>query len=140
YKQLTYDANGNILSSRNRAGQVISYSYDALNHLTHKGGSAVADVDYTFDLLGRQLTAKFSSSGLGITNSFDALSRLTAEAGPLGTTNRQFDLAGNPTGLSSTDYTVQYQPLVTGEMSAVRDSSGTLMAGYTYDSIVNRAS
>lgn len=149
-QQITaYDNNGNALTTVNRAGQTIGFSYDALNRVTHKGGSAIADTDYTYDNLGRMLTATFSTGGLGITNTYDALSRLTSSSSNVDGTARQFssqyDLAGRRTRLTYPDgFYVTYDYLTTGEVSAIREngaSSGIgVLATFGYNGLGERTS
>ena len=78
YEQLTYDADSNVSQYRARSGDLIGLSHDYLDRLIHKGGSSIADRDYTWDNLDRMLTSIFSTGGLGVTNTYDALSRLTS--------------------------------------------------------------
>ncbi|MFA5970658.1 MAG: hypothetical protein WC816_15620, partial [Sphingomonas sp.] len=107
YEQYTYDANGNRLSLRKRDGQVISYVYDSLNRVVRKGGPAVADVDYTYDLRGLQLSATFLTGGLGVTYAYDGFGRLVSETqntdGVSRTVSSQYDLDGNRTRVTHPD-------------------------------------
>jgi RHS repeat-associated protein len=149
YEQLTYDANGNIAQRRVRSGALIGYSYDALNRMTHKGSSGLADTDYTYDLLGRSLTATFSTGGLGITDTYDALGRLTSTSNNLSGTAQalsyQYDLAGNRTQLTYPDgHYLNYDRLVTGEVTAIRLNGATsgvgVIGSYAYGALGNRSS
>jgi RHS repeat-associated protein len=144
YEQLTYDANGNITLRRVRNGGLIGYSYDALNRVTHKGSSALADLDYTYDLLGRRLTATFSTGGQGVTNSYDALGRLTSSSSNVGGTahalSYQYDLAGRRTRVTWWDGVyVDYDRLVTGEANKIRLNGATtgadVLATYGYNDL-----
>jgi len=111
-----YDANGNRTSLRKRDGQVIGYSYDALNRMTLKDipGSATADVYYGYDLRGLQLYARFgSASGAGITNTFDGFGRQISTTTNVGGTSRTlgyaYDADGNRTQLTYPDgHTMNY--------------------------------
>jgi len=95
YEQYTYDAAGNRLSLRRRDGRTLTFTYDNLNRMLSKlipdgcppiqppgtgcpAASATRDVFYAYDLLGRQLTAKFDSTGGadGITNTYDGFGNL----------------------------------------------------------------
>jgi RHS repeat-associated protein len=84
YEQYGWDPAGNRTSFRNRAGETIGYTYDALNRRTYKdrppsvasgqsGGEA--DVAYAYDLRGLQLSASLPSTGEALTNQFDKAGR-----------------------------------------------------------------
>ena len=104
------NAVGNRTSLRKRDGQVIGYSYDALNRMTFKDipGGTVADVYYGYDLRGRQTYARFgSTTGAGITNAYDGFGRLTSSAsnmgGPSLSVGSQYDTDGNGTQITHPD-------------------------------------
>ena len=132
-----------------RSGAALHYSYDALDRMTHKGGSGILDRDFTYDNLGRMLTATFSTGGLGVTNAYDALSRLTSTtnsaSGTAETFTYGYDAAGRRTSIAyppasgSPNLTVGYTYLATGDVSAIIDGATTL-ASYSYDNLGNRAS
>ncbi len=110
YEAYSYDANGNRLSLRKRDGQVIGYSYDALNRVTRKDipGGTSADVYYGYDLQGHQLYARFgSATGAGLSNSYDGFGRqLTATTdmdGTARTLGYQYDADSNRTLLVQSD-------------------------------------
>lgn len=152
YEAYTYDANGNRLSLRKRDGQVINYSYDALNRLTVKDipGGTSTDVYYGYDLQGRELYARFgSASGQGITNAYDALGRLTSTTSDMGGTARtlsyQYDADGNRTRITHPDgvyFAYSYDGL--DRMTASQwwaSGSGTVpYLGVYYDAQGRRAS
>jgi RHS repeat-associated protein len=98
YEEYGYDANGNRTSLRKRDGQMIGYSYDALNRMTLKdipGGSS-QDVYYGYDLRGLQLYARFGSpSGSGITNTYDGFGRQTSSSSNMDGTARTISYAYN---------------------------------------------
>jgi RHS repeat-associated protein len=108
YELYGYDPNGNRTSVRKRDTQVISYSYDALNRISQKTEPvSSSSVTYSYDLRGLQVSALFTSSGLGITNSFDGFGRRTstknsmASGSPIIT--RQYDLDGDLTWVKHPD-------------------------------------
>lgn len=143
-EKFTYDANGNILTYTHRAGQLIGFSYDALNRVTHKGGP-IADRDYSYDNLGRLLSATFSTGGQGVMNAYDALSRVTSTTSTVGGTSRtlsyQYDLAGKRTRVTWPDgFYANYGHLTTGETSTIIDSGGITLATYGYDALGDRTS
>ncbi|MBA4027312.1 MAG: hypothetical protein C0473_03625 [Cyanobacteria bacterium DS3.002] len=57
YEQLTYDANGNALTARTRAGLLITMTYDVLNRLATSAPAAQGTVTNTYDLAGRLIKA-----------------------------------------------------------------------------------
>jgi RHS repeat-associated protein len=149
YEQLYYDANSNLTSRRTRSGALINFGYDNLNRRTTLSSSVLADRAYTYDLLGRQLTATFATGGQGVTNTYDALSRLTSSSTNVGGTARamsyQYDLDGRRAQLTWWDgFYVNYDRLVTGELSQVREngaSSGVgVLATYAYNDLGDRTS
>jgi len=99
-EQFAFDGNGNLIAYRNRRSQLFQFTYDALNRMTSKS-NAVPTVNYSYDNLGRMLSATFASNGLGITNTYDALSRLTSSSSNMDGTARivssSYDLASNRT-------------------------------------------
>jgi RHS repeat-associated protein len=100
YEQYGYDPNGNRTSLRKRDGQAVSYSYDALNRMATKTEPVASQsVTYTYDLRGLQTHAVFTSSGVGITNSFDGFGRRLSTTNTMGTTSLEvsslYDLDGD---------------------------------------------
>jgi RHS repeat-associated protein len=142
YEQLAYDPAGNVTARRLRDGNSIGYAYDGDGRLTYKDLPAGEyDVAYSYDLLGQLSSAATSLQTL--TFGHDALSRLTSQGGPLGTIGSQYDAAGRRTQLNWPDgFYVNYDYLVTGEVSAVRENGATsgvgVLASFTYDDIGRR--
>ncbi|MDO7833667.1 RHS repeat-associated core domain-containing protein [Sphingobium sp. HBC34] len=144
-----YDANGNRTGLTKRSGHVIAYAFDAHNRMSSKavpavGTGAAYTVNYTYDLLGRQLTAKFQAGGYGITNLFDAAGRLLSSSNNVSGTARtlahQYDANGNRTQLTWPDgnaFTFDYDGL--DRMSLIK-RSGSTVATITYDIQGRRAS
>lgn len=138
YEQLTLDAAGNATTRRLRDGTSIAFVYDALNRPVSKDlPGAEPDVTYAYDLLGRLTSASTSAQTLSFT--FDALGRNLTQAGPLGTVASAWDAAGRRTRLTypGSGLYVDYDYLVTGEVSAIRENGATSGAGvlgtYAYD-------
>lgn len=110
FEKYTYDPNGNRTQLRKRDGSSITYTYDGLNRITAKDlpGSA-ADVSYSYDLRGLQLTAQFSATGAGITNAFDGFGRLLSSTTTMGGLTRSiysaYDRNGNRTRVTHPDGT-----------------------------------
>ena len=144
YEQLGYDPNGNVTSRRLRDGQTITYGYDALNRVVYKNlQTGEPDVSYSYDLQGRLLSANQSGHGLGF--AYDALGRNIRQTGPLGTVSYQYDTAGRRTRMSWADgLYINYDYLVTGEVSRIRENGATsgagVLASYAYDALGRRTS
>jgi RHS repeat-associated protein len=109
YEHYAYDANGNRTYLRKRDGAVLTYAYDALNRVTLKvvperagtPTSATRDVYMGYDLLGRQLYARYDGAAPaneGVTNAYDALGRLTASTTNMGGTARTLSYAYDANG------------------------------------------
>lgn len=170
YEAYSYDANGNRTTLRKRDASVLTYQYDALNRASAKvvpqrTGLPATDarsVYYSYDLLGRQLTAWFdsSTSGQGITNAYDTMGRLSSTSQMLDGTTRKvsycYDADGNRTLMSYPDSAVGVCPTggasPTGWTNYVRyaydglnrpttitTSAGTTPASYTYNPDGTRA-
>jgi RHS repeat-associated protein len=86
YEAYAYDNDDNRLNIKKRDGQLINFTYDKLSRMSVKDVPGTAgDVYYGYDLTGQQLYARFvSANGAGITNTFDALSRLTTTTNNMG--------------------------------------------------------
>jgi RHS repeat-associated protein len=143
YAEFGYDAASNITSLRNRAGQVVSTSYDALGHATAETAPApFAGRTYTYDNMGRMRSAT-SANGQSVSMIYDALGRMTQEASPLGTVSSQFDPAGNRTRLTwPTGYSIDYDYDVLGQVTAIREtgqfSGPGVLATFGYDNLGRR--
>jgi RHS repeat-associated protein len=145
YEQLAYDANSNVTSRRLRDATSIAFSFDNLDRPTFKNlPGTEPDVTYAYDNLGRLTSASQSGNALSFT--YDALSRKLTEAGPQGTAASAWDIAGRRTQLTypGTGLFVNYDHLVTGEVTAVRENGATsgvgVLAAYSYDDLGNRTS
>jgi RHS repeat-associated protein len=145
YEQLGYDANGNITSRRLRDGNSITYTYDGLNRITLKTlpGNEPA-VSYGYDNMDRVTSA--SETGNSLSFSWDALGRKLSETGSQGTVTSAYDLADRRTQITypGTGLFVNYDYLVTGEVSTIRENGATsgvgVLATYGYDSLGDRTS
>jgi len=107
YESYGYDAAGNRTSLRKRDARTITYSYDALNRVSVKtvpssaSGAAGYSVHYRYDVSGLQLFARFSSSsGVGITNTYDGFGRLETSTNTMGGVSRMltsnYDVGSRP--------------------------------------------
>ncbi|WP_296611037.1 RHS repeat-associated core domain-containing protein [Sphingomonas sp.] len=138
FEQLWYDDNGNVTHWLLRDGTQINYAYDNLNRVTYKDlPPGDPDAAYTYDLMGRLLTAIKSSQTL--TFSYDALGRNLTQGGPLGTVGYQYDAAGRRTRLTWPDtYYVTYDYQVTGELTTIKENGTTTLGTYAYDDLGRR--
>ncbi|KQZ60954.1 hypothetical protein ASD67_16825 [Sphingopyxis sp. Root1497] len=145
YEELTYDANGNVATRRLRDGTSIGYTVDNLNRVTLSDlTGTVDDTTYSYDLLGRALSATRNSETL--TFAHDALGRLTSETQHLGTTTHTYDAAGRRLSLAypAGVLTVNYDYDVTGNVTKIRENGATsgvgVLADYAYDNLGRRSS
>jgi YD repeat-containing protein len=99
---------GNLTSKTDRNGNIITYVYDALNRLTHKGYPDSTGVDYVYDLVGKIKQATDPTGSYGF--AYDNMGRL------IGTTTQYtflptqtytnsytYDAASNRTGFTAPD-------------------------------------
>lgn len=147
YEQYGYDANDNRTSLRKRDGQMINYSFDALNRMTLKDDPGTAnDVYYGYDFRGLQLYARFvSATGLGITETYDNAGRKLSTTNNLFATRTigyQWDADGNrirrtdPDGTYFiTDYDGLDRPTATHENGAAAS-----LFTFAYDQLGRRSS
>lgn len=165
YEQYGYDAAGNRTSLRKRDGQLINYSYDTLNRMSVKDipGGTASDVYYGYDRRGLQLYALFgSTSGSGVTQSYDGFGRQLSSTTTMGGVTRQlqyqYDADGNRTRITLPDgnyttydydgrdrvaaiwqngtaklFDISYDSL--GRTSSLNRGGGIDNSGYGYDSI-----
>ncbi|MEG3088531.1 RHS repeat domain-containing protein [Sphingomonas sp. PB4P5] len=141
YEAYTYDANGNRRTLRKRDGQVIDFTYDALNRVTLKDipGGGGGDAYYGYDLRGLNTYARLSSAtGQGITNVYDGFGRLTSSTTNQGGTSRaiayQYDADGGRTRVTHPDgtyFTYQYDGL--NRATTIKENGTVTVATLTYD-------
>ena len=140
YEQVGYDAASNVVSSRNRAGLTATIVYDALNRPTLVDApSGTEDVSTTYDNIGRVLTT--SSLSQTSTNTWDSLSRLTSEVGPLGALSYQHNAAGRMIRTSWPDgFYALYDRDLYGALTAIRENGATSsLATYSHNDLGQRA-
>lgn len=146
FEQYAYDANGNRTSLRKRDGQVIAFSYDALDQVTLKDVPGTAgDVYYGYDLRGLELFARFgSSAGPGVNLVYDGFGRLASSTTTMGsdtsTLNYVYDANGNRTHITHPDGVVfDYGYDGVNRMSVIGAPDATNLASFSYDSQGRRA-
>ena len=137
---LSYDAGSNVTQRRLRDGSAISYNYDALGRAISKSPASENMVSYAYDNFGHLIAT--SRADLGYHSlSYDALGRLLSDGQPFGATMSQYDAAGRRTRLTWNDgFFVTYDYDAVGEMTAVLDMSGNVLAAFSYDDLGRRTS
>lgn len=139
YEAYGYDANGNRTSLRKRDGETIMYQYDALNRMSLKQvPTASQDVYYGYDLRGLMRYALFgSTSGPGITNTYDGFGRLTSTTSTMGGFTRAVseghDNDGDRTSVTFPDgnyFDYDYDGL--DRLSDVRENGSTTVVSESY--------
>jgi RHS repeat-associated protein len=140
FEQYSYDSNGNRTQLRLRSGEVIQYTFDALNREINKDipNDSANDVASTYDLLGQRLNAHFNA-GDGVDYDYDVAGRLESET----SFGRQLtflsDAAGNRTRITHPDgtyFAYAYDPL--NRVDDIRLNGGTgvnLVADVSYDAM-----
>ncbi|WP_423604505.1 RHS repeat-associated core domain-containing protein [Sphingomonas sp. MS122] len=146
YEELFYDPGSNVEKQRLRDAQEIVFGYDNLSRLTLKDlPGSNPDTSYSYDLLGR-MTGMSKTDGHSLSFGFDALGRNTSAGANSGTFTYQYDLAGRRTRVTHPGggFYAQYDYLVTGEVSAIRENGATSGAGvlamFGYDDLGRRTS
>ncbi len=151
YESYTYDNAGNRLSARKRDGQTLSFQYDGLNRVTSKtvpgsaSGAAGYSVYYGYDFQNLQLFARFgSTSGVGITNGYDALGRLRTSTNSMGGVSRVvtsgYDAGNRRDRLTFPDTQYfTYNHDGASQLTAILESGATTVASFSYDFLGRRA-
>ena len=165
FEQITYEdtvagteprTSGLIASRLLRDGRSIAYTHDPLGRLTLKdvptGGYWDTDIAYTYDLLGRRLSAvDYWGTSTDAHWGWDALGRMVTEDSGFGWNTLTYDLAGRLTRHAWPDgFAIDYDHLVTGEVTAIRENGSTntscngqtycVLATFGYDDLGRRTS
>jgi RHS repeat-associated protein len=136
----TYTPDGKLASRTWARGIITEYTYDSLGQLTGISyGQSLVDVpiSYTYNRAGQQMTI---TDVLGTrTNIYNALSQLTAEKLPDGTTlTRTHDALGRPSGIAlGSDYTLTYGYDSYGRFSAISSSVSSVQSAVNYSYLQN---
>ncbi len=152
YESYAYDDAGNRISLRKRDATTLTYLYDGLNRVTSKtvptsaSGASGYSVFYGYDVQDLQLFARFSStSGAGMTNSYDGFGRLRTSISNMGGVSRtltsDYDAGSRRTKLTFPDSNnhFRYDYDGAGRLTAILENSATTVANFSYDSLGRRA-
>lgn len=145
-EQLTYDDNSNVLTITNRAGQVITMTYDALNRQITKSPQGLPTQTMSYDLAGR-LKKVSTPAVTGDPTSgdfeffYDSAGRLYQQKSPDGKT-LTFDLDenGNKTRLTYPDgYFVDYSFDEINRLTDIKlNGASTAAAHFDYNPLSQR--
>jgi RHS repeat-associated protein len=148
YEELTYDANGNVASRRNRSAQVLTFTYDNLDRMKTKV-SPSPSVTATWAYLSNGLIDSISdTAGHAIDYGYDTAGRLTTAATTIAgltgakTISYGLDANGNRTSLTWPEsgaqaYSVAYTYDTLNRMATAVNGATTL-ATYTYNPLSQR--
>ena len=135
-RHYTHDGAGQVLTSTNRRGQTISYSYDALGRLIQKTWPAPASrtTAYSYDSAGRPATVTDSATGT-IAMQYEGRGLLTRIDYPNGIWfTFSYDDAGRRTQRVGHDgFTLIYEYDAAGRLWRLRDGLGVEIVRYAYD-------
>jgi RHS repeat-associated protein len=100
-------------------------------------------VNYAYDLLGRSTSITRAGDGVVLSFTYNALGQLTSEGQPFGSVSYGYDVAGRRTRMTWGDGVyVDYDYLVTGEMTAIRENGAAsgpgVLATMAYDDLGRR--
>ncbi|ANC52534.1 hypothetical protein A4249_01860 [Brevundimonas sp. GW460-12-10-14-LB2] len=139
YEQYWYDANSNVTSYRNRAGEIINAGYDALNRKVAMSGTMIADRSVSYDNLNRLKGMSFAGGGASSYNIYDALGRLISQAqAGVGTMSYAYDQAGRRTSIHWPDgFWAAYDYDYANELTGVRENGATdwRLSAWAYDNL-----
>lgn len=139
YEQITYYADGTVATFRTRRNETLQFYYDNLGRLVTKvipsrsglAATHTRSVYFDYDLLGAMSYARFdSSSGEGISNTYNALGFLTSTTSNMDSTSRTlsygYDVAGRVTQITHPDGTYfTYSRNAAGRLNQVNLNAST---------------
>lgn len=132
----TYDRNGDLVSSTGPGGTT-TYTYDAADHLVGVTTPS-ATVTYTYDGDGNRTSQTVGSTTTQyVWDTAGALPRLAIERSPDGTLIRRYIYGDGPVAMQTPTATYFYHLNPQGSVAELSDSSGAIVAAYTYDGYGN---
>ncbi|WP_284223564.1 RHS repeat-associated core domain-containing protein [Brevundimonas denitrificans] len=141
YEAYVFDDYGRPYSSRNRAGDLTYFDFDALNRLTAVNApSGTQDTDFAYDNLGRTIYAEIPSVQ-SITMAYDALNRQTSESSStFGVVGYEYDAASRMTRITWPDaFYAAYEHDLYGAVTTIREngagSGAFVLAQYGYSNL-----
>ena len=139
YEQYTYDANGQVLTYRDRANQTSTTTYDQLNRVATFSPPNVYTQTFEYDNLGRMTgLSGIAPYAWAMSWTYDALGRQLTQGGAFGgmTLTSTYDLAGRRTSLTWPDsVSVTYVRDPYGAITDIRLNNTTSLSAYAYDNL-----
>jgi RHS repeat-associated protein len=135
-----YDAASNLTSKTRADGSVVNYVYDTRNLLTTVDYPGTdADINYTYDALGRKLTEQKGTEPVS-TYAYDAIGQLSSRGPPNNKVSYAYDVLGNITKLTyPSGREVNYAYDDASQLTSLADATlGNI--SYAYDSRGNETS
>jgi RHS repeat-associated protein len=144
--KLTYNSAGRLTNRSLRGTSLattIGYNYDDLGRVVSidypGSGTFDKDVTFTYDNLGRQLSAT-DASGHSATFAYDALGNVTSQGDAISARTMLYDAAGRRTRLTWSDGNyVTYEYNGASDLTAIKESGTTSLASFGYDDIGRRS-
>ncbi len=131
----TYDPAGNLIT-KTVAGDMLTYTYDAIDQLTSEGSIVYGGISYTYDGNGNRLTRTQGSTTENYT--YDNADKLLSIAvGSTTTRSYTYDAAGRPFSITSSSGT---RTLAFDDEDRLTSISGTGAGTYTYNAAGTRVS
>lgn len=136
YVRYSYDNAGRQYNTRQRDGQTVTKSYDALGRTTFLNVPGTSeDTTFSYDLAGRPLSVQKSGQTLSYT--YDNFGRMLSETSSVGTVSYVYDSHGRRTRMNypgAGGFYVTYEYLSGGLLKSIKEKGNTTLASYTYDS------
>ncbi len=135
YQRSYRDSYGRVYRRRMRDGTLVYFTHDDLGRITNANAPGTAnDSSYTYDLFGRITST--TKNGQTLTNTYDALSRLTSESNAFGTVSYGWNAAGRNSHITypgpqgnGNGLFVNYDYDILGRVKKIRENGATSGAG-----------